>query len=319
VTGIVTDRFGEEESERIRHLEADLRLLGPVRVDQTFTMRLRDASDDQIRPGVPWEAVERARIFPVTGPVGVVDAVAGDAIGIVVREIRPAPVGHTWTRPGLGFGNPGWFAVRRFQVGPSISDDAGIVVPPALHLGALGVLPDASMAPSTLDSHGGNLDVPFLGAGSVLWVRAHVDGAGIFAGDAHAGMGDGEVAGTGVEVHAEVDLSVITVDSWAPSSPVVFDGERAWVIGIGEDLNAALAVALQIVVGAVAERLGESREQAYLIASLLLAVRVCQVVNARTSVAVSLRGDLAECLIPAEVAELSRRAASARSKGPEQV
>jgi amidase len=266
---------------------------------EMFTLRSLDASGNQLRPGVAPDAIDPARLFPVAGPVGIAGAGVGDAVGVAVVDVRPAPRGHVWTRPGLGFRNPDWFAVRAFDTQILSTGGAnGRTVPAQLHLGTLGVLPASSAPPRTLGSYGGNLDVPFLGPAAMLWTPAAVAGGGVFCGDVHAAIGDGEVCGTGIEVEAEVDLVATSLASWRLQHPVVMAKERCWVIGIGPSFEEALASVLPAAIEAVRAALGESEEQAYLIASLMLEIKVCQLVNPLTSVAVSLSAGLDRHLAP---------------------
>src|SRR5262249_42649748 len=151
-----------------------------------------DASGNQIRPGVDPEQILPERLFPVTGPVAVQGVAAGDAVGVFIDAIRPEAHGHVWSRPGLGFGTGGQFAVQRYTVDdrhvPSLGSPT-VRTPRQVHTGTLGVLPESPAPARSLGSYGGNLDVPMLQSGAMLWVRAGTHGAGVFAGDVHAAMG----------------------------------------------------------------------------------------------------------------------------------
>ena len=48
--------------------------------------------------------------------------------------------------------------------------------------------------------HGGNLDIRQFGAGVTVYQRCLVDGCGLGIGDVHYAQGDGEVAGTAIEM-----------------------------------------------------------------------------------------------------------------------
>jgi amidase len=114
----------------------------------------------------------------------------------------------------------------------------------------------------------------------------------------HAAIGDGEVCGTGIEVEAEADLIATSLASWYLQHPVVMAKDRCWVIGIGANVEDAIASVLPAAIAAVRAGLGESEEQAYLLASLLLEIKVCQLVNPLTSVAISLGAGLDRHLAP---------------------
>ncbi|WP_190815840.1 acetamidase/formamidase family protein [Saccharopolyspora pogona] len=271
---------------------------------QRFTLRTLDASGDQVRPGVTADSLDADLLFPVAGPVEISGVRAGDRVGIGILDIRCSPVGHVWTRPGLGFGNPGWFDVRELKIEPPlVLDVAGLELPYTVHAGTLGVLPAMPAPARTLGPYGGNLDIPELGPRSMLWVTAAVDGGGVFAGDVHAAIGDAEVCGTGVETPAELDLVAVRGD-WQAANPAVMTEDKVWLLGIGTNFEQALSTVLPDVTAALADHLRVPESQAYLLSSVLLDIRACQIVNPLTSVAVSLRGNLDQCLVPPQAHQL---------------
>jgi acetamidase/formamidase len=77
-------------------------------------------------------------------------------------------------------------------------------------LGCLGVAPEGGQAisSSTSGPHGGNMDYRGCVAGTTFYFPVFVPGALLFLGDGHAVQGDGEVAGTGVEVSFGVLFTV---------------------------------------------------------------------------------------------------------------
>ncbi|GAA2712887.1 acetamidase/formamidase family protein [Micromonospora olivasterospora] len=274
--------------------------IGTVRPGHPFTLMAQDASGNQLRRHTTPEDIDPHRLFPLSGPVRVEGVPAGSTVGIGILDIRCEPTGHVWTRPGLGFEGPDRLAVRSLRIEPPrIVDPSGLELTYQPHTGALGVLPAREVAGRTLGEYGGNLDVPNLGPGSALWVTSAVEGAGIFAGDVHAAIGDAEVCGTGVETPSEIDLVALTAN-WTVDHPTVMTPVQTWLIGIGESLEAAIADVLPTVIDRLAADRGLLRDQAYLLASLLLDIKICQVVNPLTSVAVSLRQGLDRCLVPAQ-------------------
>ena len=55
--------------------------------------------------------------------------------------------------------------------------------------------------------HGGNMDIRYLGVGVTVYLPCYVDGCGLGVGDLHFAQGDGEVAGTAIEMDADVTLT----------------------------------------------------------------------------------------------------------------
>ncbi len=56
--------------------------------------------------------------------------------------------------------------------------------------------------------HGGNMDIRYHSAGTTVYLPCYIDGCGLTIGDVHYAQGDGEVAGTAVEMFADVTVRV---------------------------------------------------------------------------------------------------------------
>lgn len=67
----------------------------------------------------------------------------------------------------------------------------------------------------------GHMDVNEVAQGAILIVPVKVAGAGIYVGDVHAMMGDGEIAGHTTDVSAEVILQVRVVKGLAIDGPII--------------------------------------------------------------------------------------------------
>ena len=55
--------------------------------------------------------------------------------------------------------------------------------------------------------HGGNMDIRYLGVGVTVYLPCYIEGCGLGVGDLHFAQGDGEVAGTAIEMDADVTLT----------------------------------------------------------------------------------------------------------------
>ena len=79
--------------------------------------------------------------------------------------------------------------------------------------GCIGVAPAGGEARSSIvpAEFGGNMDSPEASAGNTVYFPVNVAGGLLYMGDGHAAMGDGEIAGTAIEVplHARVQVNVI--------------------------------------------------------------------------------------------------------------
>ena len=85
-----------------------------------------------------------------------------------------------------------------------------LTLPLAPMLGCFGVAPAAGQAISAATSgpHGGNMDYRGFAPGVIAYLPVFVPGALIFVGDGHAVQGDGEIAGTGIEISFDVQFTV---------------------------------------------------------------------------------------------------------------
>ncbi|SDY39951.1 Acetamidase/formamidase [Modestobacter sp. DSM 44400] len=229
----------------------------------------------------------------LTGPVAVrgaepgqvltirIDDVVPGAFGTTYCGLRPtalnerlgvlaAPVVHRWTLDGAA-------AIGRNQAGHSV----------ALRpfLGVMGVPPAEPGRHSTTPPywHGGNLDCRELVAGSTLYLPVTVPGGLLSVGDGHAAQGDGEVSGTAIECPMErVDLTLDVLPDLfgAPVRTPVAHTPAGWVtMGVADDLDEAMAIALDAMLDVLAALHGIGRSDALALASTVVSLRVTQVVN----------------------------------------
>jgi formamidase len=116
-------------------------------------LETRDALDGQFSASSTVADVGRADLMPVhplTGPVAVEGAEAGDLLEVRIEEIRPEPFGFTTQIPGFGFLRDVFtepHLVRwRIADGWATSDDLpGVRVPGAPFMGVIGVAPSAEL------------------------------------------------------------------------------------------------------------------------------------------------------------------------------
>jgi len=146
----------------------------------------------------------------------------------------------------------------------------------------LGVPPDEPGEHSTRPPRpacGGNIDCRDLVAGSTLYLPVTVSGALLCIGDGHGAQGDGEVSGTAIEcgmtseivVDLVTDPPVPTVHAVTPTSRITF--------GFSEDLNEAMAAALDAMLGWMQSLFTLDKAAALALASPTVDLRVTQVAN----------------------------------------
>lgn len=235
----------------------------------TVVFETRDAFDNQFnRASTPSDvaAANLNLVHPLTGPVYVYGAKAGDVLAVTIVDVVPGPdrFGYTVAVPGFGFlrdlfTDPfivRWGVQKQGNAGQFFATSAdlpGVRIPGNGFAGTMGVafsraktnevlaredelatsggfvLPPEPMdaAPNSLcgpggplvadrlclrtippRENGGNMDVKQMIAGTTLLFPCFVDGCLLSTGDVHFAQGDGEVAGTAIEMNATVTVKV---------------------------------------------------------------------------------------------------------------
>ena len=262
------------------------------------TLQMKDASDGQVWPGISPEEfaqLDPLRIHALTGPVGIEGAEPGDRLVIEIESYEHE--GWAWTSimPGLGL-LPDDFPNRFLHIW-KLEDGVtrsmpGLEIPLAPFCGIIGVQPAASGEFRTRPPgiNGGNMDVRHLTAGSRLHLPVLTPGAGLCAGDCHAAQGDGEVSINGMEapmtVRFKIDLiknaplSGPYIECPGPLEPEAFRTcAHHLFVESDEDAREAARRVVRRAVDYLVQRLGLSPEQAYVTCSVVLRLKISQLVN----------------------------------------
>lgn len=230
----------------------------------------------------------------ITGPIEVTSAEPGDVLQVEVLNLRPGEWGFNLALPAP-FGRG--VLAERFPQGSlrhlRLDRDAmttelmpGVEIPLTPFLGIMGVAPPDDGPHSSVPPgpFGGNLDLCDLQTGTSLFLPVFRTGAGFYAGDAHAAQGDGEVNQTAIETSMEsahLRLTVRPRAAWPdlPALPWAETPTHLVALGLDEDLDQAVAQAVDALVTHVSSRFGMEPIDAYALASLAADVEVTQAVN----------------------------------------
>jgi len=109
---------------------------------------------------------------------------------------------------------------------------------------------------------GGNMDVPDVKAGNIIYLPVAVEGAYFFTGDCHARQGDGELCGTAVEVSAKITLSLDINRKMKPAWPRIESPTHYMAVGCARPLEDAARIAWCELIAWMAE-LGWDKMHAY--------------------------------------------------------
>jgi acetamidase/formamidase len=124
---------------------------------------------------------------------------------------------------------------------------------------------------------------------TTLYLPVHVEGALFSCGDAHAVQRDGAVCVTGIEtpIGATLRLTLekgrtIPAPQYVTSGPLtprVNSGPWYGSTGVGPDLYVAAQDAMRAMIDYVTDRSGLTREDAYLLASLCVDLKISEIVD----------------------------------------
>src|SRR5215218_1916966 len=271
-----------------------------IAVGDTVVINTRDVSDNQIGPdsdvsvvaGLDWD-----RVYPLAGPIAVEGAARGDTLVVEVLDIRTRGWGWTAILPGLGLladDFPDAY-LKTFDISAGdyarFGDEVAIPLTP--FMGTMGVCPaDASAIPIMPPGRfGGNMDTRQLVRGTTLYLPVQVDGALFSTGDAHGCQGDGEVCVTGLEAPMYVTLRFSLDKGRELPSPQyrttpgsltskVDHGSWYGTTGVGPDLFTNAQNAVRAMIDHITGRTSLSREDAYLLCSLCVDLKISEVVDA---------------------------------------
>jgi acetamidase/formamidase len=266
----------------------------------TVIVETRDVSDNQIGPesttevvaGLDWE-----RVYPLAGPIAVRGAEPGDTLAIEILDLHTRGWGWTAILPGLGllpddFPDP-YLRVFEFTDGDRIRFAENVEIPVTPFFGTMGVCPEGASAQPVMPPgrFGGNMDTRQLTKGTTLFLPVQVSGALFSCGDAHAAQGDGEVCVTGVEspmygalrFTVQNGRSIPTAQYQVPPGSLTREVDLGgWygTTGVGGDLYKGAQDAIRAMVAHVSDTYGLSREDAYLLASLCVDLKISEIVDA---------------------------------------
>jgi amidase len=148
-------------------------------------------------------------------------------------------------------------------------------------LGCIGVAPAGGEARSSVvpAEFGGNMDAPEASVGNTLYLPVNVPGGLLYMGDGHAAMGDGEVAGTAVEVPLRVRLRVSVIKGKRIDWPRFENADEIMAAGIYRPLDDSLRIAFTQLIGWIHADYGLSELDAYELLSKVGKIHLTEMVD----------------------------------------
>jgi acetamidase/formamidase len=265
----------------------------------TVVVHTRDVSDDQIGPestadvipGLNWD-----RVYPLAGPIAVNGAQPGDTLAVEILDLHTQGWGWTAILPGFGlladdFTEP-YLKIFDLTAGDVTWLGENVAIPIDPFMGTMGVCPAGASAVPIMPpgAFGGNMDTRQLTRGTTLYLPVQVEGALFSCGDAHAAQGDGEVCVTGIEspMYGALRFTLLKDRSIpapqyltaGPLAPRVADSAWYGTTGVGPDLYAGAQEAVRAMIEYLGREHGLTPQDAYVLASLAVDLRISEIVDA---------------------------------------
>jgi acetamidase/formamidase len=237
---------------------------------------------------------------PLTGPFFIDGAEPGDTLVVHILDLQVDG------NQGIGAFAPGFGALNQTNYTPMLHAplpekiwfypidhasntatfqalDSNYQVKIPLHpfLGCIGVAPAGGEARSSIvpAEFGGNMDAPEASAGNTLYLAVNVSGALFYFGDGHAAMGDGEIAGTAIEVPMKARLQFDLVKGKHTNWPRFENDREIMAAGAYRPLDDALRIAYTELVGWIHADYGLSELDTYQLLSQVGKVHVTEMVD----------------------------------------
>jgi amidase len=265
----------------------------------------KDAFENKItaETDIPTKILQFPFLNPQTGPIAVDGAEKGDVLCVHIQSIKPRgpqPVGTTALLPEFGglvgtantamLNPPLPERVKKMEVTEAgIKFNPKITLPYQPFIGTLGVSPEIEAISSLQpDYYGGNMDVPDVAPGAIVYFPVNHKGASLFLGDCHATQGDGELCGVAVEMSATVTLQVDLIKSWKIAWPRIENAEFFMVIGSARPMEDAARIAYRELIYWLVEDFGFDTIEAYFLMTQAGRVRLGNMVDPKYSLGASI-------------------------------
>ena len=237
---------------------------------------------------------------PLAGPFYVEGAEPGDTLAVKILDLQvDGDMGVGAFSPGFGSINSShytpmlggelpervWFYpidhAANTATFKAMDTDFSVKIPMHPFFGCIGVAPANGEARSSIvpAEFGGNMDSPEASVGNTVYFPVNVPGGLLYMGDGHAAMGDGEVAGTAIEVplRARVQLSVIKGQkiNWPR-----FENDNAiMAVGAYRPLDDCVRIAFTELVAWIHQDYGLSELDAYELLSQVAKIHLNEMVD----------------------------------------
>lgn len=247
-----------------------------VEPGETIAMFTKDAFEDRItKPDDVPSEILGSYLNPQTGPVYIEGAEPGDTLKVEIIDIEPTrdwavslffPFfgGLTSTPATRTLQEPLPERVWLYDLEDGwLTHNDRLRFPWRPFLGTIGTAPEMeALSALTPFTHGGNMDVPDVRPGNVVYLPVRRPGGLFFTGDCHAGQGQGELCGVALEISAKVTLRFDVVKGQSILWPRIESPEEYMTVGSARPMEDAARIAYAELIGWLVE-MGWDEMEAY--------------------------------------------------------
>ncbi|WP_425457896.1 acetamidase/formamidase family protein [Aureimonas fodinaquatilis] len=257
----------------------------------------------------PSEILNFPYLNPQNGPIYINGAQKGDCLAVYIHSVvprGPQPRGTTVIMPEFGGLVP--TADTALLTAPlpekvrklNVDKDEGIVwndritLPYEPFIGTIGTAPEIEAISSLVpDYYGGNMDLPDVAPGAVVYLPVNTEGAYLFLGDCHAAQGDGELCGVAVEHPTVTTVQVDLIKGWTIRSPRLENDTFYMTVGSSRPMEDAARGAYRELIRWLAADFGFDEIDAYMLLTQCGRIRLGNMVDPKYTLGASILKSIA--------------------------
>lgn len=262
-----------------------------------FEGKIRSESDS------PSALLTMPFLNPQNGPIAVEGAEKGDVLCVHILSIEPRgpqPVGTTALIPEFGglvatpatamLNAPLPERVKKMEVTTAgVRFSERVTLPYEPFIGTLGVSPEIEAVSSLQpDYWGGNMDLPDVAPGAVVYFPVHHKEAYLYLGDCHARQGDGELCGVAVEMPAIATVQVDLIKGWSIPGVRLENEQFIMSVGSARPMEDAARMAYRDLVRWLVQDYGFEESEAYFLCTQAGRMRVGNMVDPKYTLGASI-------------------------------
>ena len=170
-----------------------------------------------------------------------------------------------------------------------IKFNSKITLPYEPFIGTPGVSPEIEAITSLQpDYYGGNMDLPDVAPGAIVYFPVHHKDGYLFLGDCHGTQGDGELCGVAVEIASTTTVQVDLIKGWRIAWPRLENERFIMAIGSARPMEDAVRIAYRELIHWMVADYGWDQEEAYLFLTQAGRVRLGNMVDPKYTMGASI-------------------------------